>query len=155
MNLILSRGLKLNLKSHQAASSSMFSRVQGEGRKSVFKFVVSSACSYTWGALCFPRAEGGMTITVLLGCESLCVGHTTKPFCWGWGLPPPQLSRGPLCPLIPVPQPQPVDEGHRVPLLNTPSCLPLLSFPLTFLLCPQTGNRSSYLDDKPYTSSFI
>lgn len=87
---------------------------------------------------------GWMEITVLLGCEFLFAG-----------IPHSHSALGPVCSSVPVPQPQCTEEGHRAPLLSTPSCPPLCPFPLTFLLQPQTGTFFSYVNDEEALHIFI
>lgn len=95
------------------------------------------ACPYI-GALCFPRAESGTPITVLLGyvCIPICCSGTCP-------LPalPEQRNTGDLWlqPPFTILSPQ---MGHR-PLMSSPPPLPS-----GFLLRPQTGNLFPYLDDE-------
>lgn len=125
------------VKSGYLFSLPVFSRAQREGGSHLVCDVI--ACPYI-GALCFPQAESGTPITVLLGCAPLsaALGPATCRL---------YLSRGCSLALISIPQPQPTDGGTgpfaQCSLMSSPP-----PFPAGFLLCPQTGNLFPYLDDE-------
>lgn len=104
------------VKSGSLFSLPVFSRAWREGGSHLVGDVIAGPYI---GVLCFPQAERGTPITVLLGCASLSAGHTTPPCCSGTGHLPalpeqrdtgavrlespfPSLSpqMGPLCPVL-------------------------------------------------------